>query len=60
MRNSSSSGENYGETVRNITIGEAEIFSNELCGGTHVENNGDIGLFLITKRKQRGCRYPAY
>ena len=41
-------GEKYGETVRNITIGEPETFSNELCGGTHVEQTGDIGLFLIT------------
>jgi alanyl-tRNA synthetase len=41
-------GEKYGETVRNITIGEPEAFSNELCGGTHVEETGDIGLFLIT------------
>jgi len=41
-------GEKYGETVRNITIGEPQPFSNELCGGTHVESTGDIGLFLIT------------
>jgi alanyl-tRNA synthetase len=47
-------GEKYGETVRNITIGqkpdeeESEFFSNELCGGTHVDETGDIGLFLIT------------
>jgi alanyl-tRNA synthetase len=41
-------GEKYGETVRNITIGEPEPFSNELCGGTHVMETGDIGLFLIT------------
>ncbi len=41
-------GEKYGETVRNITIGEPETFSNELCGGTHVESTGDIGTFLIT------------
>jgi len=41
-------GEKYAETVRNITIGEPEIFSNELCGGTHVESTGDIGIFLIT------------
>ena len=40
-------GEKYTETVRNITIGEPEVLSNELCGGTHVEETGDIGLFLI-------------
>ena len=37
-------GEKYGEIVRNITI---DTFSNELCGGTHVEETGDIGLCLI-------------
>ncbi len=41
-------GEKYGGTVRNITIGEPEPFSNELCGGTHVESTGDIGVFIIT------------
>jgi len=41
-------GEKYSETVRNITIGEPEPFSNELCGGTHVESTGDVGVFLIT------------
>ncbi len=41
-------GEKYAETVRNITIGDAEPFSNELCGGTHVDETGDIGTFLIT------------
>lgn len=41
-------GEKYGEIVRTITIGEPEPFSYELCGGTHVNETGDIGLFLIT------------
>jgi alanyl-tRNA synthetase len=41
-------GEKYGEVVRTIAIGEAEPFSYELCGGTHVSNTIDIGLFLIT------------
>jgi len=41
-------GEKYGETVRTITIGEGKPFSYELCGGTHVDETGDIGVFLIT------------
>lgn len=41
-------GEKYTETVRTITMGDPEPFSYELCGGTHVSETGDIGLFLIT------------
>jgi alanyl-tRNA synthetase len=41
-------GEKYGESVRTIAIGdEQKPFSYELCGGTHVSQTGDIGLFLI-------------
>jgi len=40
-------GEKYGETVRTITIGEETHFSYELCGGTHVDETGDIGVFII-------------
>ncbi|MFW5713911.1 MAG: alanine--tRNA ligase [Brevefilum sp.] len=41
-------GEKYDAVVRTISIGEREAFSYELCGGTHVDETGDIGLFLIT------------
>jgi alanyl-tRNA synthetase len=41
-------GEKYESTVRTITIGDQERVSYELCGGTHVDETGDIGLFLIT------------
>lgn len=42
-------GEKYGAEVRTISIGQnGNRFSYELCGGTHVERTGDIGLFLIT------------
>jgi alanyl-tRNA synthetase len=55
-------GEKYGETVRTIAIGAdvalGEPVSYELCGGTHVEETGDIGLFLITAESgiQAGVR----
>jgi alanyl-tRNA synthetase len=48
-------GEKYGEVVRTITIGGAEPFSYELCGGTHVSETGDIGLFLITSESSVGA-----
>jgi alanyl-tRNA synthetase len=41
-------GEKYDSVVRTITIGEDEKLSYELCGGTHVDETGDIGLFLVT------------
>lgn len=40
-------GEKYGERVRTIVIRDDEVTSYELCGGTHVDETGEIGTFII-------------
>lgn len=50
-------GDKYGDVVSVYKIGEGErrgdgtIFSMELCGGPHVNNTSELGIFKITKEE---------
>ena len=41
----------YGEFVKVYSIGD---YSKEICGGPHIENTGDLGVFKITKEQSVG------
>jgi len=49
-------GEKYGDVVRVLRIGwQGDPFSQELCGGTHVDETGEIGLFHIVSEEGVGA-----
>jgi len=49
-------GEKYGDIVRVLRIGwPGEPFSRELCGGTHLDETGEIGMFHIVSEEGVGA-----
>jgi alanyl-tRNA synthetase len=48
-------GEKYGDVVRVLRIGGSDgPFSQELCGGTHVDQTGAIGVFYVVSEQGIG------
>lgn len=48
-------GDRYGERVRLIEIANGDIFSFEVCGGTHVHHTGEVGSVFILGESSIGA-----
>ena len=48
-------GERYADRVRTVQIGETNPVSFEVCGGTHLERTGQIGVFHIVGESSVGA-----
>ena len=48
-------GDKYGETVRMVEIVNGGRFSFEVCGGTHVEHTGEVGIIHILGESSIGA-----
>jgi alanyl-tRNA synthetase len=47
--------EKYGQEARVVTVANGEVFSRELCGGTHCRATGEIGAFVIVDQRSVGA-----
>jgi alanyl-tRNA synthetase len=47
--------EKYAQDVRVVSVNGEEVFSRELCGGTHCRRTGEIGAFFITEQRSVGA-----
>ncbi len=47
--------EKYGEEARVVSVANGDVFSRELCGGTHVHATGEIGAFFIVEQRSVGA-----
>jgi alanyl-tRNA synthetase len=47
--------EKYGEEARVVSVANSEVFSRELCGGTHCHSTGEIGAFFIVDQRSVGA-----
>ncbi|MEX2159230.1 MAG: alanine--tRNA ligase [Dehalococcoidia bacterium] len=47
--------EKYGEEARVVSVSNGDVFSRELCGGTHCHHTGQVGAFVIVEQRSVGA-----